>query len=47
MNLTHNLRIQLGAPANSVEGIVENIEEPLLKTCLSFPVKSCGLGCSD
>ena len=37
MNLAHNLRIQLGVTANSVESIFENVEEPLLKTRLSSP----------
>jgi|CXWL01.1.fsa_nt_gi hypothetical protein len=34
-------RVHLRAPEYSMEGIFKNIEKPLLKAWLSFPVKSC------
>ena len=43
VDIACNLEVHLGATANSVEGIFENVEKPLLKTWLSFPVKPCRL----
>ena len=43
MDIAFDLEVHLGATANSVEGIFENVEKPLLKTWLSFPVKPCRL----
>ena len=43
VDIAFDLEVHLGATANSVEGIFENVEKPLLKTWLSFPVKPCRL----
>jgi len=43
VDLACDLKVHLGATSNSVEGIFENVEKPLLKTWLSFPVKPCRL----